>query len=108
MQKSALYSVLFFLLIYSCKSKEFIAIEDVEMYSFDATNISDDQAKRFANYISNPREIIFSDDNLPNILVINKKMIKKELMQSVLDTIHMKNYFIDINKNIRSMIMISK
>lgn len=108
MHKTVLILLLICLLTSSCKSKEFIAIEDAEMYSLDATQISNDQAKQLVRSITNPIEINFEDNNLPNILIINKKVFKKDQMRSVLDTIQIKNYTIKINKNIRSMILTNK
>lgn len=108
MHKTVLILFLFCLLTSSCKSKEFIAMEDAEMYSLEATQISNDQVKRLLRSITNPTEINFEDNNLPIILIINKKVFNKDQMRSVLDTIQIKNYTIKINKNIRSMILTSK
>jgi hypothetical protein len=83
-------------------------MEDAEMYSLEATQISNDQVKRLLRSITNPIEINFEDNNLPIILIINKKVFNKDQMRSVLDTIQIKNYTIKINKNIRSMILTSK
>jgi hypothetical protein len=83
-------------------------MEDAEMYSLEATQISNDQVKRLLRSITNPTEINFEDNNLPIILIINKKVFNKDQMRSVLDTIQIKNYTIKINKNIRSMILTSK
>ena len=63
-----------------------------------------------ANHVPNNEfKVIYnSTDTISTTFIINKKTIEKSKVKSVLDTLQMQNYIINVNKQNRTIELISK
>lgn len=90
------------LFIYSCNiNKKNIEIKKNENYkgvSLDAKHNSNKEFKLVYNSV----------DTISTTLIINKKTIEKTKIKSVLDTLKMQNYIINVDKEKRLIELISK
>lgn len=68
-------------------------IENIESISLDASHIPNNEFKLIYN----------SKDTISTTLIINKKVIKKSKVKSVLDTIKMQNYRVNVDKEKRTI-----
>jgi hypothetical protein len=84
--------------VLSCKSKSKSISEDYNSINLDAYHQSNNTTRLIYN----------SRDTIGTILIINKIIIPPENIKSILDTIKMQNYFIDVDKKSRTIEMIKK
>ena len=63
-----------------------------------------------ANHVPNNEfKLIYnSTDTISTTFIVNKKTIEKSKVKSVLDTLQMQNYIINVNKQNRTIELISK
>lgn len=82
------------ILFTSCKvNKKLEENENFNGISLDATHISNNEFKLVYNSI----------DKISTTLIINKKVIEKSKVKSVLDTIKMQNYRVNVDKEKRTI-----
>lgn len=96
MKKVIIYCFLYSFILISCKSNKKVAetnkiekIENIEGISLDANHISNNGFKLIYNSI----------DTISTILIVDKKVIEKSKVRSVLDTIKMQNYRVNVYKD---------
>lgn len=100
MKKIIIYCFLYSFVLISCKSNrqatktnKIEKIENIESISLDASHIPNNEFKLVYN----------SKDTISTTLIINKKVIKKSKVKSVLDTIKMQNYRVNVDKEKRTI-----
>ena len=101
--------LIFGLVILGCKSNNIIKnentqntiaidIDTIGKIDLDANHLNNNEVKLIYNSI----------DTISTTLKINNKIIPKKEMRTVLDTIKMQNYIVEINKKNRKIILTSK
>ena len=100
MRKVFIYSSLFSFSLFSCRSNKLIKEtniidknSNIEGISLDANHVPDNEFKLVYNSI----------DTISTILIIDKKVIEKSKVRSVLDTIKIQNYRVNVNKDKRTI-----
>ena len=100
MKKIMTYCIMFYYILISCNSNKKITgtnkidkIENIESISLDANHIPNNEFKLVYN----------SKDTISTTLIINKKVIEKSKVKSVLDTIKMQNYRVNVDKEKRTI-----
>ena len=94
MKKILLYITLFLFFLTSCKvNKKIKENENFKGISLDANHIPNNEFKLVYN----------SKDTISTTLIVNKKVIEKSKVKSVLDTIKMQNYRVNIDKEKRTI-----
>ncbi len=87
--------------VFSCKTKSKSINDNFKSVSLDANSQSNNTTKLIYNSMDTiPR--------FPTTLIINKNVIPKKMMKSVLDTIKMQDYFVEINREKRIIKMTKK
>jgi len=85
--------------LYSCRSNKNIKNNDtIDGISLEANHISNNEFKLIYN----------STDTISTTLIVNKTKIEKSKVKSVLDTLKMQNYFVNIDREKRVIELISK
>jgi hypothetical protein len=98
MKKIILLSVLAMMTFYSCQvNKKIKKTEINNAINLDANHIPNNEFKLVYNSI----------DTISTTLIINKKTIEKSKVKSILDTIKMQNYKINVDKQKRIIELIS-
>jgi len=98
MKKIILLSVLAMMTFYSCQvNKKIKKTEINNAINLDANHIPNNEFKLVFNSI----------DAISTTLIINKKTIEKSKVKSILDTIKMQNYKINVDKQKRTIELIS-
>ena len=96
-----LYIISFILIIVlnSCNvNKKIIRNKNIYGRSLDANQAPNNELKLIYN----------SKDTIPTTFIINKKIVEKSKVKLVLDTLQMQNYIINVNKENRTIELISK
>jgi hypothetical protein len=102
MKKLIKISVINIIFIYSCNTNQKI-IEIKKNESFEGISLD---AKHNTN---NEFKLVYNSvDTISTTLIINKKTIEKTKIKSVLDTLKMQNYIINVDKQKRIIELISK
>lgn len=96
-----LYIISFIVIIVlnSCNvNKKIIRNKNIYGRSLDANQAPNNELKLIYN----------SKDTIPTTFIINKKIVEKSKVKLVLDTLQMQNYIINVNKENRTIELISK
>ena len=95
-----IYCFFYSFILISCKSNKKVTetnkikkIENIESISLDANHVPNNEFKLIYNSI----------DTISTILIIDKKVIEKSKVRSVLDTIKMQNYRVFVGKDKRTI-----
>ena len=99
MKKTSILSFIIIIVLFSCNSnKKIIKNENIYGSSLEANHIPNNEFKLIYN----------SKDTIPTTFITNKKIIEKSKVKLVLDTLQMQNYIINVNKEKRTIELISK